>query len=50
MLASKPDWVPLELGKTDRQFPQYPDESIAAWHDRLGLTDLGLIENDDGRP
>ena len=37
MLASKPDWVEVEAGPRDRQQPEYPDESIADWHKRLGL-------------
>ena len=37
MLGSKPAWVPLQAGPRDRTFDEYPDESIAAWHERLGL-------------
>ncbi|MEQ8331705.1 GFA family protein [Nisaea sp.] len=37
MLDSKPDWVPLEKGKKDQCFDAYPEESIEAWHKRLGL-------------
>jgi hypothetical protein len=37
MLASKPDWVPLEPGPDDKTFEAYPDESIADWHRRMGL-------------
>jgi hypothetical protein len=37
MLASKAPWVEPSLGPHDRQFEHYPDESIAAWHQRLGL-------------
>ncbi len=37
MLASKAGWVEPALGDEDRQFDEYPDESIAAWHRRLGL-------------
>ncbi|MDN3556793.1 GFA family protein [Halomonas maura] len=37
MLASKPSWVELEARDTDKCFTGYPDESIAAWHERLGL-------------
>ena len=39
MLDFKPHWVPLQAGPRDRCFARYPDESIAAWHDRLELTD-----------
>jgi hypothetical protein len=37
LLESKASWVPLELGPHDKQFDEYPDESLAAWHQRLGL-------------
>jgi hypothetical protein len=37
MLASKAPWVEPCLGPNDRSFDEYPDESIAAWHQRLGL-------------
>ncbi len=39
MLAYKAGWVPLEADADDRTFDGYPDESIAAWHERLGLTE-----------
>ena len=37
MLDSRPSWVPINAGAQDKQFPDYPDESIADWHKRLGL-------------
>lgn len=37
MLEAKPDWVPLEKGASDQCFEAYPEESIEAWHKRLGL-------------
>lgn len=37
MVGSKPAWVRLDLGPDDRQFDDYPDESLADWHRRLGL-------------
>ena len=37
LLGSKASWVPLHLGPTDKQFDEYPDESLAAWHQRLRL-------------
>lgn len=37
LLDSKASWVPLEPNPQDKQFPGYPDESIAAWHQRLDL-------------
>lgn len=37
MLASKPGWVDPNIQACDKQFDEYPDEGIAAWHQRLGL-------------
>ena len=37
MLGSKASWVEPQLGERDQQFDEYPDESIAAWHERLNL-------------
>ena len=37
LLGSKASWVPVEVGGQDKQFDEYPDESIADWHQRLGL-------------
>ena len=37
MTGSKKSWVPLDAGPKDKIFEEYPDESIAAWHQRLGL-------------
>jgi hypothetical protein len=34
MLEFKPDWVEVHAGPDDRQFERYPDESLAAWHER----------------
>lgn len=31
-------WVDVPEGRRDTQFARYPDESIAQWHERLGLT------------
>jgi hypothetical protein len=39
MLESKASWVEPAVGPRDRTFAEYPDESIAAWHERLGLVD-----------
>ena len=39
MLGSKVGWVQVRAGKKDRLFEQYPDESLAQWHQRLGLAD-----------
>lgn len=37
MLDSKPSWVEVQADLDDRCFEHYPDESIAEWHERLGL-------------
>jgi hypothetical protein len=39
MLGSKASWVPVQAGPDDRRFDEYPDESLAEWHRRLGLED-----------
>ena len=39
MVGSKASWVPLHEGPADKVFDRYPDESLAAWHERLGLGD-----------
>ncbi|KAF1008365.1 MAG: hypothetical protein GAK32_02129 [Pseudomonas fluorescens] len=38
MLDSKAGWVEVNLRPGDLQFDEYPEESIAQWHERLGLT------------
>lgn len=37
MLDFKATWVDVRSDPQDKLFPRYPDESIAAWHERLGL-------------
>jgi hypothetical protein len=37
MLASKAPWVEPAIGPKDQAFDEYPEESIAAWHERLRL-------------
>jgi hypothetical protein len=37
MMASKKDWVPCHPAEQDKAFAEYPEESIADWHQRLGL-------------
>jgi len=37
MLDFKASWVDASHDPQDKLFPHYPDESIAAWHERLGL-------------
>ncbi len=39
MLGSKASWVPVHSESADRCFDEYPDESLAEWHERLGLED-----------
>lgn len=39
MLGSRASWVKPCVEDGDRTFDEYPDESIAQWHDRLGLAD-----------
>ena len=37
MLGSKASWVEPAIGPHDQQFEDYPEESIAGWHERRGL-------------
>jgi len=37
MLGSKADWVVADVRPGDQTFDEYPEESIADWHERLGL-------------
>ena len=39
MLASKASWVPAHVEPADLSFDEYPDESLAEWHRRLGPDD-----------
>jgi hypothetical protein len=39
MLDYRALWVPLHVGEHDKRFPEYPQESIAEWHRRLGVED-----------
>ena len=41
MLTSKANWVEPCRHDRDQYFDDYPDESIAAWHQRLDLEDHG---------
>lgn len=38
MLGSRAPWVEPEIRPGDRSFDAYPDESLAEWHARHGLT------------
>ena len=35
MLEAKPVWVEAEIGPDDQSFEEFPDESIAEWHERV---------------
>lgn len=37
LLDSKASWVEVHVHEGDKQFEGYPQESIADWHERLGL-------------
>ncbi len=37
MMDSKADWVEADVREHDKTFPRYPEESLAEWHERLGL-------------
>ena len=39
MLDSRASWVEIRSDPQDKKFGLYPDESIAQWHERLGLAD-----------
>jgi hypothetical protein len=41
MTRYKPDWVPMERFGPGPSYPEYPELSIAAWHEQQGLTDAG---------
>lgn len=37
LLDPKASWVEVHVHEGDKQFDEYPKESIAEWHERLGL-------------
>jgi len=39
MLNSKAKWVEVHSGPSDKLFEEYPQESLADWHLRLGIED-----------
>jgi len=41
LLDSKASWVEVHDDPQDKLFDSFPDESIATWHERLGLVDDG---------
>ena len=38
MLGSKPEWAEANVGAQDESFDAYPQESLAEWHRRHGVT------------
>ena len=38
MLGSRAGWAVPDVGPQDKTFDAYPDESLAAWHERMGMT------------
>ena len=38
LLDSKASWVEIEAHQGDKMFADFPEESIAQWHERLNLT------------
>ncbi|HDZ58400.1 MAG TPA: GFA family protein [Pseudomonas xinjiangensis] len=38
LLDSRAPWVEVQAQPGDQQFDSFPEESIAQWHERLGLT------------
>jgi hypothetical protein len=39
MLDFAASWVEIPEGPNDHHYQRYPNESLAGWHERLGLTD-----------
>jgi hypothetical protein len=48
MLGSKARWVEVQAKRRDRKFRAYPQESIAEWHQRLGL-EAGTARKSGGK-
>jgi hypothetical protein len=38
MLGSRANWAEPQIEEGDRTFEGYPDETLAAWHERTGMT------------
>ena len=45
MLGSKASWVEPEIGRRDKRFEGYPEESIAAWHERVRKKARGVVRS-----
>ena len=41
MTGSKASWVPVEAGPKDDVVAEYPEYSLAEWHERQGLRSFG---------
>ena len=39
MLNYAAPWCEIPSGPNEKHFPEFPDESLAAWHRRHGLCD-----------
>ncbi|AHI30204.1 hypothetical protein AU14_15410 [Marinobacter similis] len=42
MLDYKAPWVEVHAAPNDKLFKEYPQESLAEWHLRLGIEDGGV--------
>lgn len=47
MLSAKPGWVEAAIGPTDQSFDEFPEETIAEWHQRVRTTGATDIEPND---
>ena len=50
MLDFKPDWVEPQIEPRDKRFGRYPEESIADWHERLGVVAADGGQTSSARP
>ncbi|GGK71760.1 GFA family protein [Amphritea balenae] len=48
MLDSKAGWVAVQEDSKDNFFKQYPQESLADWHRRLGLEERDALQSKTG--
>jgi hypothetical protein len=44
LVGSKASWVKVEGDPDDPRFKEYPDMSLAQWHERKGLTSAGSVK------
>ena len=40
MLDYAAPWCKIPTGETESHFPEFPEESLAEWHQRHGLTNI----------